>query len=455
MPLVSVCPFTGETLRRFEPHSRAHVDRVLSRAHKRAAAWRQEPLRQRSQLLERVARELRQQRERLAREVTREMGKPLSQARAEIEKCAWVCEYYAQHGPQFLAPEEVRTEAHRSYVRFDPLGVVLAIMPWNFPYWQVFRFAAGAVMAGNTVVLKHAANVSMAALSIERTWRRAGAPSGLFQAVLVETEEVPRLIADPRIAAVTLTGSEQAGRAVARLAGEHLKKCVLELGGSDAFIVLADADLDRAATAAAEARTINSGQSCIAAKRIIVERSAVPRFLPAFVSAMRGMKVGDPFAPDTRIGPLARADLVENLHRQVEESQRLGARVELGGQPLPGPGFFYPPTVLTRVRPGMPAFDEELFGPVAAVISARDAADAIRLANATRYGLGAALWTRNLRRAEELAGQLDVGAVHINDVVHSDPRLPFGGVKASGYGRELGSYGIKEFTNIKSVVVGT
>lgn len=309
-------------------------------------------------------------------------------------------------------------------------------------------------MAGNTVVLKHAANVSMAALSIERTWRRAGAPSGLFQAVLVETEEVPRLIADPRIAAVTLTGSEQAGRAVARLAGEHLKKCVLELGGSDAFIVLADADLDRAATAAAEARTINSGQSCIAAKRIIVERAAMSRFLPAFVSAMRGMKVGDPFAPDTRIGPLARADLVENLQRQVEESQRLGARVELGGQPLPGPGFFYPPTVLTRVRPGMPAFDEELFGPVAAVISARDAADAIRLANATRYGLGAALWTRNLRRAEELAAQLDVGAVHINDVVHSDPRLPFGGVKASGYGRELGSYGIKEFTNIKSVVVG-
>jgi succinate-semialdehyde dehydrogenase/glutarate-semialdehyde dehydrogenase len=405
-------------------------------------------------LLERVAQELRQQRERLAREVTREMGKPLSQARAEIEKCAWVCEYYAQHGPQFLAPEEVRTEARRSYVRFDPLGVVLAIMPWNFPYWQVFRFAAGAVMAGNTVVLKHAANVSMAALSIERTWRRAGAPSGLFQAVLVETEEVPRLIADPRIAAVTLTGSEQAGRAVARLAGEHLKKCVLELGGSDAFIVLADADLDRAATAAAEARTINSGQSCIAAKRIIVERAAMSRFLPAFVSAMRGMKVGDPFAPDTRIGPLARADLVENLQRQVEESQRLGARVELGGQPLPGPGFFYPPTVLTRVRPGMPAFDEELFGPVAAVISARDAADAIRLANATRYGLGAALWTRNLRRAEELAAQLDVGAVHINDVVHSDPRLPFGGVKASGYGRELGSYGIKEFTNIKSVVVG-
>ncbi|GIV04213.1 MAG: succinate-semialdehyde dehydrogenase [Fimbriimonadales bacterium] len=453
MNLVSVCPATGQVLRTFEPYSDAKIERILAGARRAAARWPEEPLRTRAALLRRVGAQLRSQRESLARLIVREMGKPIAQARSEIEKCAWACDYYAEKGPTLLAPEPVPTEAEHSYVRFDPLGVVLAIMPWNFPFWQVFRFAAAAVVAGNTIVLKHAANVSLCALAIERVWKKAGAPTGLFQTILAESQRVARLIADPRIAAVTLTGSERAGEAVAALAGEHLKKCVLELGGSDAFLVLADASIEEAARAAAEARTVNSGQSCIAAKRIIVERPVYRRFLPAFVRAMESLKVGDPMEPDTRVGPLARADLVETLQRQVDESVRRGAKVELGGRPLNRAGFFYPPTVLTQVRPGMPAFDEEVFGPVAAVIVARDAQDAVRLANASRYGLGAAIWTANRKRAEELAQRLEVGAVHINDVVHSDPRLPFGGVKHSGYGRELGTYGIKEFTNIKSVVV--
>ncbi|MCX8073685.1 MAG: NAD-dependent succinate-semialdehyde dehydrogenase [Candidatus Binatia bacterium] len=453
MPLVSVNPTTGEVLRSFEPHSPAELERILARAHKAAGSWRTEPIRNRAALVGRVGAELRRQREQLARLVTQEMGKPITQARAEIEKCAWACEYYAEHGPRFLQPEVVSTEAHKSYVRFDPLGVVLAIMPWNFPFWQVFRFAAGAVVAGNVIVLKHAANVSLAALAIERLWRAGRAPAGVFQVILAGNERVGELIADPRVAAVTLTGSERAGQAVAAVAGQHIKKCVLELGGSDALIVLADADLERAAQAAAEARTINSGQSCIAAKRIIVERSIYRRFVPLFVRAMTEMKVGDPMDENTRVGPLARADLVETLHRQVEESLRLGAKLECGGKRLEGKGFFYAPTVLTGVRPGMPVFDEETFGPVAAVVVARDAAHAVQLANASRYGLGAAIWTRNRRRGEALAEQIDAGAVHVNDVVHSDPRLPFGGVKASGYGRELGIYGLREFTNIKSVVM--
>lgn len=453
MALVSVCPVTGKLLRTFEPFTDGQLERVLHRASQGAASWRQQPVRDRTALLTRVAKQLRNERDRLASIVVREMGKPLVQARSEIEKCAWVCEYYAEHGQQFLEPEPVFTEAKRSFVRFDPLGVILAIMPWNFPFWQVFRFAAGAIVAGNTVVLKHAANVSMCALAIGRLWRKAGVPAGVFQVVLLENERVNKLIADPRVAAVTLTGSEKAGQAVAAVAGQYLKKCVLELGGADAFVVLSDANLEQAATAAAEARTINSGQSCIAAKRIIVEKPVYEPFLRAFVAAMAALKVGDPFDLETRIGPLARPDLVATLHRQVEESLRLGAKLELGGKPLDGPGFFYPPTVLTRVRPGMPAFDEEVFGPVAAVIVARDAEHAVELANASRYGLGAAVWTRNRKRAEELAARLDVGTVHINDVVHSDPRLPFGGVKHSGHGRELGVYGIREFTNIKSVVV--
>ncbi len=451
--LTSVCPSTGEVLRTFEAHSDATVERILARAWKCAGYWREQAIGLRAALVRRVATELRRQRDPLARLVVREMGKPIAQARAEIEKCAWVCDYYAEQGPKFLAPESISTEANRSYIRFDPLGVILAIMPWNFPFWQVFRFAAGAVVAGNTVVLKHAANVSMCALEIQALWRRAGAQAGLFQVLLLENERVGRLIGDPRVAAVTLTGSERAGQAVAALAGQYVKKCVLELGGADAFIVLADADLERAATKAAEARTINSGQSCIAAKRILVEKAVAREFLSAFVRAMAALEVGDPFDEHTRVGPLARADLVSTLQRQVEESLRLGAKLELGGKPLDRPGFFYPPTILTRVRPGMPAFDEEVFGPVAPVTVVRDAEHAVQLANASRYGLGAAIWTRNRKGAEALAARLDVGVVHINDVVHSDPRLPFGGVKRSGYGRELGTYGIKEFTNIKSVVL--
>src|SRR5713101_1374978 len=380
-----------------------------------------------------------------------EMGKPVTQGEAEVEKCAWGCEYYAEHAARFLAPEPRETDAARSYVRFDPLGPVLAVMPWNFPFWQVFRFAAPALMAGNAGILKHASNVPRCALEIERVFRAAGLPEGLFGTVLVGPAAVPALIADARIRAVTLTGSDRAGSQVAEQAGRHLKKTVLELGGSDPFIVLEDADLERAATTAVEARLINSGQSCIAAKRFIVVEHVAERFLERFTSEMRARRVGDPLDPATQVGPQARLDLRENLHRQVQESVKRGARLVLGGQVPAGQGAFYPPTVLIAVEPGMPAFDQETFGPVAAVIRAKDEADAIRLANASPYGLGASVWTADVKRGERVAREIDAGSVFVNALVKSDPRLPFGGVKRSGYGRELSQYGLREFVNIKTV----
>ena len=451
MSIQSVNPATGEVLETLEPTSPAQIDTILARAHAAFTEWRGEPFARRSALMRAAARELRARKDEYALTMTREMGKPIVQSEAEVEKCAGTCDYYAEHAEAFLAEQVRETDASRSYVRFDPLGVVLAVMPWNFPFWQVFRFAAPGLMAGNAGVLKHASNVPRCALAIEEVFRRAGFPEGLFRTVLVDSGAVKGLIADPRIVAVTLTGSERAGRAVAEQAGHEIKKTVLELGGSDPFIVLADADLDVAARAAADGRLINSGQSCIAAKRFIVVEPVADRFLDRFKSELAARRMGDPTARETQVGPQARVDLRDELHHQVEESVKRGARRLLGGEIPPGKGAFYPPTLLAAVDRGMPAFDEETFGPVAAVIRAKDEADAVRLANDSSFGLGAAIWTNDRARAERLAAQVEAGAVFVNGVVKSDPRLPFGGIKRSGYGRELSEYGIREFVNVKSV----
>jgi succinate-semialdehyde dehydrogenase/glutarate-semialdehyde dehydrogenase len=451
MSIQSVNPATGDVLETLEETTPAQIDTILARAHAAFTEWRGEPFARRSALMRAAARELRARKDEYALTMTREMGKPIVQSEAEVEKCAVTCDYYAEHAEAFLAEQPRETDASRCYVRFDPLGVVLAVMPWNFPFWQVFRFAAPALMAGDAGVLKHASNVPRCALAIEEVFRRAGFPEGLFRTVLVGSGAVKGLIADPRIAAVTLTGSERAGRAVAQQAGHEIKKTVLERGGSDPFIVLADADLEVAARAAAEGRLINSGQSCIAAKRFIVVEPVADRFLERFKSELAARRMGDPTARETQVGPQARVDLRDELHHQVEESVKRGAQRLLGGEIPAGKGAFYPPTLLAAVDRGMPAFDEETFGPVAAVIRAKDEADAVRLANDSSFGLGAAIWTKDRARAERLAAQVEAGAVFVNGVVKSDPRLPFGGIKRSGYGRELSEYGIREFVNVKSV----
>jgi len=451
MSIQSVNPATGEVLETLPQASKPQLEQALARAHAAFLEWRIRPFADRARLMRAAAQELRARKAEYAMTMTREMGKPISQAEAEVEKCAVTCDYYAEHAAALLAEQPRETEAARSYVRFDPLGVVLAVMPWNFPFWQVFRFAAPGLMAGNAGILKHASNVPRCAIQIEEVFHRAGFPEGLFRSVLTDAADVKTLLADPRIVAATLTGSEGAGMAVAEQAGRMLKKTVLELGGSDPFIVLADADVDAAARAAAEARLINSGQSCIAAKRFIVVEPVSERFLERFKAELEARRMGDPTSPETEVGPQARVDLRDQLHEQVAESIKRGARRLLGAEVPAGKGAFYPPTLLAAVDKGMPAFDEETFGPVAAVISAKDEPDAIRLANDSPYGLGAALWTRDRPRAERLAGQIEAGAVFVNGIVKSDPRLPFGGIKRSGYGRELSEYGIREFVNIKSV----
>jgi succinate-semialdehyde dehydrogenase/glutarate-semialdehyde dehydrogenase len=451
MSLQAINPATGDVIETLPETDAAGLERMLAAAQAAFQQWRAVPFAVRAEHMRKAAGLLRGRKADYARTMTLEMGKPIGQGEAEVEKCAWVCEYYAEHAEAFLSPQSRQTDGSKSYVRFDPLGVVLAVMPWNFPFWQVFRFAAPALMAGNAGVLKHASNVPRSALQIEEVFRDAGFPRGLFATALVGSKAVAGLIADPRIVAVTLTGSEPAGMQVAERAGRELKKTVLELGGSDPFVILADADLAAAARTAAEARLINSGQSCICAKRFIVVEPVAEAFVARFVEEMRTRKMGDPLQRDTQVGPQARVDLRDDLHRQVEESIRRGAKRLLGGEVPPGRGAFYPPTVLTAVDRGMPAFDEETFGPVAAVIRARDEADAIRLANDSSFALGASLWTRDLPRAERLAAQIEAGAVFVNGLVKSDPRLPFGGIKRSGYGRELSEYGIREFVNIKSV----
>jgi len=447
----SINPATGEVLETFPTSSPQDIERSVAAAHAAFLEWRDVGFATRAESMRKAAALLRGRKDEYARTMALEMGKPVTQGEAEVDKCAWTCEFYAEHAETMLAPQPRATDASKSYVRFDPLGPVLAIMPWNFPFWQVFRFAAPALMAGNAAILKHASNVPRCALQIEEVFRTAGVPRGLFATVLVGSKAVGPLIADPRVVAVTLTGSDHAGTQVATQAGRELKKTVLELGGSDPFIVLADADVATAARTAADARLVNSGQSCIAAKRFIVVESVADRFVAAFADELRARRMGDPLDRVTQVGPQARVDLRDALHRQVEESIRRGARRVLGGEIPPGPGAFYPPTLLTAVDRGMPAFDEETFGPVAAVIRAKDDADAVRQANDSVFGLGASLWTQDRAKAERLAARIEAGAIFVNGLVKSDPRLPFGGIKRSGYGRELSEYGIREFVNIKSV----
>ena len=451
MSIQSVNPATGEVLETFTPTSSEQLERVVTRAQAAFVEWRAVPFAVKAERMREAARLLRKDVAFHAVAMTLEMGKPIVQAEAEVEKCAGACDFYSEHAEAFLAEQPRKTDASTSYVRFDPLGVVLAVMPWNFPYWQVFRFAAPALMAGNAGILKHASNVPRCALAIEKVFRDARFPEGLFATALIESGPVAGLMADPRIVAATLTGSERAGSAVAAQAGRELKKTVLELGGSDPFIVLGDADLAAAAKGAADARLVNSGQSCIAAKRFIVVEAVADRFLDRFADELRSRRMGDPIARETQVGPQARIDLRNELHRQVEESVKRGAKLLLGGQIPSGPGAYYPPTLLAGVDKGMPAFDEETFGPVAAVVRAKDEGDAVRLANDSSFGLGASLWTQDRARAQRLAVQIEAGAIFVNGIVKSDPRLPFGGIKRSGYGRELSEYGIREFVNIKSV----
>ena len=453
-PITSVNPATEEVLARFDPFTPEQIGRALDEAQDAFGAWRERSIADRAIPMRRLATLLRERAERYGRLITIEMGKPIAEAKAELEKCAWGAEHYAENAERYLADEVVVTNAKRSLVAFQPLGIVLAVMPWNFPFWQVIRFAAPALMAGNAAVLKHASNVPQSALAIEEVIRDAGFPEGLLRTVLVAGSAIEPVIADPRIRAVTLTGSSETGSRIAELAGRALKKTVLELGGSDPYIILADADLEAAAKVGARARNQNNGQSCIAAKRFIVVDSVAADFERRFAAEVEALRVGDPLDPKTQIGPLARADLRGTLERQVRESVRVGARVLTGGERGAGKGWYYQPTVLAEVTEDMPVFKEETFGPVAAVLRVPDAEDAVRVANDSAYGLGASLWTGDHRRGEALARKIESGSVFVNGMVASDPRLPFGGVKRSGYGRELASYGIKEFVNIQTIWIG-
>jgi succinate-semialdehyde dehydrogenase / glutarate-semialdehyde dehydrogenase len=451
--IASVNPATGELLRQFEPISEAELERRLEAAAACFREYRRMPLPDRARRMERAAAILESDKEPLARIMTLEMGKPLRAAVQEIEKCARTCRYFAEHAGRFLGEEEVPTEADRSSVRFEPLGPILAVMPWNFPFWQLFRFAAPALMAGNVALMKHASNVPQCALAIEEVFRRAEFPEGVLQALLIGSDRVAPLIADQRIRAVTLTGSVAAGRSVAAEAGKYLKKCVLELGGSDPFLVMPSADLNRAIATAVQARIINNGQSCIAAKRFIVHETIAAEFERRFVDRMAALRVGDPMEENTDLGPLATVEVRDGLEQQVRETVARGARVLLGGKRCDGPGYFFAPTVLADIPPGSPASCEELFGPVACLFRARDLHEAVRIANDTPFGLGACAWTTDAAEQEFFIQNIEAGAVVVNGMVASDPRLPFGGVKDSGFGRELGREGIREFVNVKSVSV--
>lgn len=451
MKLTSANPATGAVLKTLQAWDEPALEQCLQRVAQATPLWAAEPLAVRAQLLRHLAQRLRERKEALARLITLEMGKLLVEARAEIEKCAWGCDYYAERGAPFLAPEVISTDATQSYVCYEPLGTVLAIMPWNFPFWQVFRCAAPALMAGNTVLLKHASNVPQCALAIEELFGDAGFPADVFRTLLIESRQVERVIADARVQAVSITGSVGAGRTVAAAAGRQLKKTVLELGGSDAFIVLDDADLESTVTQAVTSRLLNAGQSCIAAKRMIVLDNIADAFVRSLKAALERLQPGDPLEETTMLAPLARADLRAELHVQVCDSIAQGALAVTGCRVLPGPGHYYAASLLDQVKSGMRAWSEELFGPVACVIRARDEQDAVRIANDTHFGLGASVWTQDSARGERVARALQCGAAFVNGIVKSDPRLPFGGIKDSGYGRELSRHGLHEFVNVKTV----
>ncbi|MES2183620.1 MAG: NAD-dependent succinate-semialdehyde dehydrogenase [Pseudomonadota bacterium] len=454
MAMQSINPANGETLGSFESPDADAIEAALARAAQAQRAWRKLTPAGRAPLLTRLAQTLRHRKDAWARLITLEMGKPLSEAAAEIEKCAVTCDFYAAHGPRMLEDEVVASNASDSRIVYDPLGLLLAVMPWNYPFWQAMRAAAPALMSGNGVVLKHAANVPQCALAMQALFEEAGAPEGLFTMLLVGSSAVKGLIEDERIACVTFTGSTPVGRTIAAQAGNALKKQVLELGGSDPFIVLADADIDAAAATAVKARFSNTGQSCISSKRFIVEASVADRFAAAFCAGVARLVVGDPLDAATTIGPLARGNLRDDLDKQVRASVAEGAKLTAGGQVLPGKGYFYAPTVLDHVEAGMTAAREETFGPAAAILRVKDADEAVAVANGTEFGLGAALWTGNADRGRALSRDIDAGAVFVNGLVASDARLPFGGVKQSGYGRELGYHGLHEFTNTKTVWTG-
>jgi succinate-semialdehyde dehydrogenase/glutarate-semialdehyde dehydrogenase len=451
--MASVNPATGQVLRQFKADSESELERKLQRSAKAFETHRQTAFSERARCLNRAAEILETEKDALARTMTLEMGKPIRAAVQEVKKCALACRYYAQHAAAFLTDEIVDTGASRSFVRCQPIGPVLAIMPWNFPFWQVFRFAAPALMAGNVGLLKHASNVPQCALAIEDILRRAGFFEGAFQTLLIGSDRVSQIIEDQRVAAVTLTGSVGAGASVAAIAGKAIKKTVLELGGSDPFIVMPSADLQRAVVTAVQSRTINNGQSCIAAKRFIVHAEIAREFERRFVERMAALKVGDPLDEATDIGPLATKEVLVGLEKQVAESIRLGARVLLGGKRMDGPGFFFGPTVLADAPSDSPACTQELFGPVATLFRVEGIEEALRLANNTPFGLGSCIWTNEKRESERFIDAVQAGLAFVNGMVASDPRLPFGGIKQSGYGRELGSHGIREFVNIKTVVV--
>ena len=450
----TVNPATGELGRSYEWHTIGQAQDAAAAAHLAQLEWRRTAFDERARVVRKAGEILRARKDELARLMTEEMGKTLDDGRAEVEKCALNCDWFADHAQEYLANEPVDVDGPEAFVTYNPLGVVLAIMPWNFPFWQVFRFVAPALMAGNGALLKHASNVPGSALAIEEVLHRAGVPHDLFRTLLLPTSDVEALIKDQHVAAVTLTGSVVAGKAVASEAGSVLKKCVLELGGSDAYVVLEDADIEAAAKIAATARMVNGGQSCIAGKRFIVVREILDRFTDAVVEAMRGYEMGDPTREGTRLGPMQSVKARDEIHRQVQDSVAKGAQLLLGGQIPDRAGAWYPATVLGDVRPGQPAHDEEVFGPVAAIIAAEDEADAIRIANASEFGLGSGVLTGDPDRGRRIAAEeLDAGLSFVNENVRSDPRMPFGGIKHSGYGRECSSFGIREFTNIKSVHV--
>ena len=447
----TINPATGKVEKIFEEHSSNQVMIMIEDVNDAFLEWRKTDFSFRASLMKKAAQILHDGKEHYGKILTLEMGKPIAQAIAEVEKCALVCEYYVDNAEKILGEEIVQTDASQSYVRFDPLGIVLAIMPWNFPFWQVFRFAAPALMAGNVCMLKHASNVPMSALAIEEIFMKAGFPKNTFKTLLINSSMIKAIIEHPKVKAVTLTGSEPAGIQIAAMSGSKLKKTVLELGGSDPFIVLVDANIDEAVKTAVTARLINNGQSCIAAKRFIVVEKVYDEFEKKFVIAMNKTKVGDPMNKETELGPIAREDLLNELDAQVKQSVEKGAKILCGGKRINREGFYYEPTILSNLSKGMPAYEDEIFGPVASLIKAKDENDAIKIANSSAFGLGASLWTSNIAKAKILASKIESGSVFINGMVKSDPRLPFGGIKNSGYGRELSHYGIKEFVNIKTV----